>query len=152
MAGIALCQVDAFADVPFAGNPAAAAPLDESRPDYWLQAVDSEMNLSETTYRQRRQDRHGLSGVTAAANEPDTDFVSRVFGPRVGIAEDPVTGSSHCILAPWWGTRLGLTEMRAHQISARGGRLVMRLKGSGDDARVELEGKAATVMDATLHT
>lgn len=89
--------------------------------------------------------------VTAEADEPDTDFVSRVFGPRVGIPEDPVTGSSHCILAPWWGARLGLTEMRAHQVSARGGRLVVRLKGSGDDARVELEGQAVTVMDATLH-
>ncbi len=73
-------------------------------------------------------------------------FVSRVFGPRVGIAEDPVTGSAHTILAPWWSSRLGRTDFAAHQVSPRGGRLAVRLVGD----RVELEGRAVTVLDGRL--
>lgn len=76
------------------------------------------------------------------------DFVSRVFGPRVGIPEDPVTGSAHCILGPWWGERLGRTEMQAHQVSARGGRLRVKL----EDDRVSLTGQAVTVLDGWLTT
>ncbi|MEM8925559.1 MAG: PhzF family phenazine biosynthesis protein [Actinomycetota bacterium] len=86
--------------------------------------------------------------VTAAGDVDggDAHFVSRVFGPRVGVPEDPVTGSAHCILAPWWSERLDRTEFRAHQASPRGGRLGVRLIGD----RVELEGNAVTVLDGTL--
>ncbi len=86
--------------------------------------------------------------VTAAGDIDggDADFVSRVFAPRVGIAEDPVTGSAHCISGPWWAERLGKTNLRAHQVSARGGRLGVRLV----DDRVELTGRALTVFEATL--
>jgi PhzF family phenazine biosynthesis protein len=78
----------------------------------------------------------------------DADFVSRVFGPRVGIPEDPVTGSAHCISGPWWSKRLGKAELAAHQVSARGGRLGVRIAGD----RVELTGRAVTVFEATLRT
>jgi len=87
--------------------------------------------------------------VVTAAGDVDggpAHFVSRVFGPRVGVPEDPVTGSAHCITGPWWGERLSLTELYAHQVSARGGRLRVRLAG----ARVELTGHAVTVLDGTL--
>ena len=86
--------------------------------------------------------------VTAAGDLDDgpAHFVSRVFGPRVGVPEDPVTGSAHCITGPWWGERLGRTELQAHQVSARGGRLGIRLRGD----RVELTGRAVTVLDGTL--
>lgn len=265
---IPIFQVDAFADQPFAGNPAAVALETEGRGDGWLQAVATEMNLSETAFPTRRDDGdwdlrwftpavevdlcghatlatahvlfkqrlatgteirfHTRSGVltcrrseseadglvivmdfpaspaepcqpvdglsealgvdvvaqavsfdllaevadpdTVAAVEPDwdalakvdtravivtaagdikggpADFVSRVFAPRVGILEDPVTGSAHCITGPWWSERLGLTEMSAHQISARGGRLGVRMAGD----RVELTGKAVTVLAGSL--
>ncbi len=89
--------------------------------------------------------------VVTAAGDIDggaAHFVSRVFGPRVGITEDPVTGSAHCITGPWWGQRLGLTELDAHQVSARGGRMRVRLAGE----RVELTGHAVTVLDGTLLT
>ncbi len=89
--------------------------------------------------------------VVTAAGDIDggpAHFVSRVFGPRVGVPEDPVTGSAHCITGPWWGERLGLTELDAHQVSARGGRLGVRLAGE----RVELTGHAVTVLDGTLLT
>jgi predicted PhzF superfamily epimerase YddE/YHI9 len=59
---------------------------------------------------------------------------------------EPVTGSAHCITGPWWAERLGITELRAHQVSARGGRLGVRLEGD----RVELTGRAVTVLDGTL--
>ncbi len=74
------------------------------------------------------------------------DFVSRVFGPRVGIVEDPVTGSAHCVLAPHWAARLGRNEMTGYQASARGG--VVRVRLNGD--RVSLGGNAVTVMRAEL--
>ena len=86
--------------------------------------------------------------VTAAGDvdDGDADFVSRVFAPRVGIDEDPVTGSAHCISGPWWAARLGKSELRAHQVSARGGRLELRVR----DDRVELVGKAVTVFEGEL--
>jgi predicted PhzF superfamily epimerase YddE/YHI9 len=62
--------------------------------------------------------------ATAAAddgNVEDADFVSRCFAPRVGIDEDPVTGSAHCVLGPWWAPRIGRTSLVGHQVSARGG-------------------------------
>lgn len=74
--------------------------------------------------------------VTAAGQ--DCDFVSRVFGPRVGIAEDPVTGSTHCALGPWWGARLGKQALQARQLSKRGGDVAVELKGE----RVVLWGRA----------
>ncbi|MDD3518635.1 MAG: PhzF family phenazine biosynthesis protein [Chromatiales bacterium] len=85
--------------------------------------------------------------VTAASDDPDHDFVSRFFAPRVGVPEDPVTGSAHCVLAPYWGARLGKTAMRGHQISARGGVIGVRLTDEG----VELAGQAVTVLRGKLH-
>jgi predicted PhzF superfamily epimerase YddE/YHI9 len=79
--------------------------------------------------------------VTAPASTPGFDFVSRFFGPQVGVPEDPVTGSAHCALAPFWGDRLGKDAMRAYQASARGGEVRVELRGE----RVGLGGEAVTV-------
>jgi PhzF family phenazine biosynthesis protein len=79
--------------------------------------------------------------VTAPADDDQIDFVSRFFAPGSGIDEDPVTGSAHCALGPFWGERLGKTELRAYQASARGGNLYIALQGS----RVLLGGHAVTV-------
>jgi predicted PhzF superfamily epimerase YddE/YHI9 len=84
--------------------------------------------------------------VTAAATTPGYDFVSRFFAPAVGVDEDPVTGSAHCCLAPFWGTRLGRDEMVGYQASARGG--VVRVRVAGD--RVVLGGQAITVARGEL--
>ena len=84
--------------------------------------------------------------VTSRASTPGFDFVSRFFGPAVGIDEDPVTGSAHCCLGPYWSKRLGKTEMLAYQASARGG--VVGVTVMGD--RVRLRGKAVTVLVAEL--
>jgi predicted PhzF superfamily epimerase YddE/YHI9 len=84
--------------------------------------------------------------VTSRAASPGFDFVSRFFGPAVGIDEDPVTGSAHCCLGPYWSKRLGKTEMTAYQASRRGG--VVGVAVMGD--RVRLRGRAVTVMKAKL--
>jgi PhzF family phenazine biosynthesis protein len=89
--------------------------------------------------------------LTARSETPQYDFISRFFAPAVGINEDPVTGSAHCCLGPYWGQRLkaeGITkdELMAYQASARGG--VMRIRLAGE--RVVLAGQAVTVMSAYL--
>jgi PhzF family phenazine biosynthesis protein len=84
--------------------------------------------------------------VTAPATGRRFHFVSRFFGPRVGVPEDPVTGSAHCALAPYWGERLGRTVMTGYQASARGG--VVEVELAGD--RVLLRGAAVTVVRGEL--
>ncbi len=74
--------------------------------------------------------------IVTAPGDGDHDFVSRYFAPRKGIPEDPVTGSAHCMLAPYWAGRLGKTAFRAFQASKRGGEVGCRLVGD----RVELQG------------
>ena len=260
--GQSIVQVDAFADRPFSGNPAAVCVLPEAAPDRWMQDVAREMNLSETAFLVAEPDgfrlrwftpavevdlcghatlasahvlwetgrigphatarfltRSGLltasrdgewiemdfpaeppveaeapAGlleslrvepirvsrnrfdylvevadesvvracspdftrlrsveargviVTSAASGPDSDFVSRFFAPRAGVDEDPVTGSAHCCLAPYWGARFGRDTLTGYQASRRGGTVHVRLNGS----RVILRGKAVTVLRGDL--
>jgi PhzF family phenazine biosynthesis protein len=84
--------------------------------------------------------------VTAAGDDGVHDVVSRCFAPRVGIDEDPVTGSMHCVLAPYWCERLGTNEIFAEQASARGGTMRARLAGD----RTLLTGNAVTVLRGSL--
>jgi len=85
--------------------------------------------------------------VTATTDDPVFDFVSRLFAPAAGIDEDPVTGSAHCALYPFWCERLHKAEMMAYQASRRGG--VVKLRGQG--GRVMLTGRAVTVVSGELH-
>jgi len=257
-----LCQVDAFADRPFAGNPAAVCLLPGPRDTAWMQSVAAEMNLSETAFLHTENDGwrlrwmtptvevqlcghatlasahvlwetgalpvaaaarfYTLSGlltasrqgadielnfpakpvtaaeapaglaealgvkpqfvgrnafdylaevdsaetvrrvrpdmprlaqlpvrgviVTSRSDQPQFDFVSRFFAPAAGVNEDPVTGSAHCALGPFWQTRLGRSEFTAFQASARGG--VVKVRVAGD--RVYLSGRAVTVWRGEL--
>ncbi|MFQ5741851.1 MAG: PhzF family phenazine biosynthesis protein [Acidobacteriota bacterium] len=84
--------------------------------------------------------------VTAPSASPRYDFVSRFFAPSAGVNEDPVTGSAHCCLAPFWGARLHKEEMVAYQASARGGEVRVRVAGD----RVLLAGRAVTVLRGEL--
>jgi PhzF family phenazine biosynthesis protein len=84
--------------------------------------------------------------VTARGKNGKYDFVSRFFAPGSGIDEDPVTGSAHCALAPYWAAKLGKQEFRAYQASPRGGELRVRLDGD----RVKLAGNAVTVFRGEL--
>ena len=85
-------------------------------------------------------------GVIVTAPGDDVDFVSRFFGPQSGIAEDPVTGSAHTTLVPYWAGRLGKTSFDALQLSRRGGRLHCVLQGN----RVEIGGKAKKFLVGTI--
>lgn len=84
--------------------------------------------------------------VTTKSEKPEYDFVSRFFAPAVGVDEDPVTGSSHCVLIPYWAAKLKKTRLVAYQASARGGEL--RLELAGD--RVRIAGRAVTVIEGRL--
>lgn len=84
--------------------------------------------------------------VTSVASTPGFDFVSRFFGPAAGVPEDPVTGSAHACLGPYWEARLGKSEFLAYQASRRGGMLRVTVKGD----RVVLSGQAVTVMKGEL--
>jgi PhzF family phenazine biosynthesis protein len=257
-----IVQIDAFADRPFAGNPAAVCLMNGPRDEKWMQAVAREMNLSETAFLYPQNDGYNLrwftpsvevqlcghatlasahhiwesgkaalgdtlhfhspSGlltakrrgdlieldfparpvspvdpppglldalktnavlvgkstydylievtdeltvrslspdfgllrklnvrgviVTARSSSPEFDIVSRFFAPGAGVDEDPVTGSAHCTLGPYWTAKLGKTELRAYQASARGGTLIVTIK----DDRVLLAGRAVTVLRGEL--
>jgi len=260
---LTVTQVDAFTSEPFSGNPAAVCLLPASADAAWMQRVAREMNLSETAFLVRREDRgfdlrwftpavevdlcghatlasahvlweeghlppdapavfHTRSGrlsaelrdgwiemdfpaepaepvptpdglaaalgveptyvgrnrfdylvevdtqvtvqrlapdysplaefdtrgfiVTARANRDGIDFVSRFFAPRTGIDEDPVTGSAHCCLGPYWQSRLGRDTFTARQVSERGGLIKVAVRGK----RVILSGQAVTVLRGEL--
>jgi PhzF family phenazine biosynthesis protein len=93
----------------------------------------------------KRLNYHGII-VTAPAKEPRYDFVSRFFAPAIGINEDPVTGSAHCTLTPYWQAQLRKDSMNAYQASARGGELKVRASGE----RVYISGQAVTVFETSL--
>lgn len=83
--------------------------------------------------------------IVTAKGKPPYDFVSRVFGPRKGINEDPVTGSAHCLLADYWREKLKKDEFMAYQASPRGGSLGIKIMGD----RVHLRGQAVTLLEGT---
>jgi PhzF family phenazine biosynthesis protein len=108
---------------------------------------------SEATVRNLKPDMGGLKSlgirgvmVTSPADMPGYDFVSRFFAPGAGIDEDPVTGSAHCCLGPFWSERFGRNELVAYQASARGGTVRVRVGGE----RVHLGGNAVTVLHGEL--
>lgn len=87
-----------------------------------------------------------LRGVIVTARSEEYDFVSRFFAPNVGVAEDPVTGSAHCQLAPYWAKQLAKDELQAWQCSTRGGEVHCRLDGD----RVYLMGRACTFLEGRI--
>ncbi len=87
-------------------------------------------------------------GVIATAPGDEADFVSRFFAPSVGVPEDPVTGSAHCTLVPYWARRLGKARLHARQISSRGGEL--HCEEDGD--RVKISGRAVLYLEGTIRT
>jgi len=86
------------------------------------------------------------AAIVTAPGANGVDFVSRFFAPAQGIPEDPVTGSSHCTLAPYWAERLGKTELKARQLSRRGGALTCTLNGD----RVSIAGRVALYLEGQI--
>lgn len=143
-------KADEPADAPPRLSEALGAELKyvgKNNLDY-IAEVESEVELRGLKPNHSLLSELGARGVivTARAQTGEFDFVSRFFAPGSGIDEDPVTGSAHCCLAPYWAKRLGKTEFVAYQASARGG--VVRVRINGD--RVILGGQAVTVLRGEL--
>lgn len=155
-------QQDGWIEMDFPAEPvkAAAAPAEllaaigahplwtgRNRMD-WLIAVPDEAAVRAATPDLRALAAVTERGVMITAPAMDTahDFVSRFFAPAAGVAEDPVTGSAHCALGPFWAARLGRDELTGFQASTRGG--VVRVRVGGD--RVQLLGQAVTVLEGEL--
>lgn len=126
-----------------------AAPAAVLRGQYLLAVYDDETTLRglnpdmhELITLSRPENGVGDSVIVTAPGEGEYDFVSRFFAPTAGIPEDPVTGSAHCTLAPYWAERLGKDALNAFQASARGGFVGCRVAGD----RVELTGAAVTYL------
>ena len=148
-------------DRPFEGSTAVLSKALATKPGYvgaygsdYLVEVESESVLKRLSPDFALLKTLPVRGVlvtclpNASTKAKGYDFVSRFFGPGVGIDEDPVTGSAHCCLGPFWGRRLGKKEVFGYQASARGGSVRVRMRGD----RVLLGGRAVTVMRGELET
>lgn len=126
---------------------ALAAPVFKNRFDYMI-VLDkaATVRASKVNFRLLKEIETRGVIITAPADEPGVDFISRFFAPAAGVDEDPVTGSAHCTLAPYWATRLGKNALVGYQASARGG--IVRVEHRGD--RVQLGGQAVTVLKGTI--
>ena len=129
-------------------NPALGAGANEVLDGYFLMAVlQDERAVRDLTPDLRAIELMHAHAVIVTAPGDDVDFVSRVFAPRVGIPEDHVTGSAHCMLAPYWADRTGRKKLAARQLSTRGGEIECEVKGK----RVMLRGHAVTFIEGELN-
>ena len=119
----------------------------KTRFDYFIEVESDEVvrSLAPDFTALRKLGGRGVI-VTARSSSGEFDFISRFFAPGAGIDEDPVTGSAHCALGPYWNAHLGKQEMTGYQASARGGVVRVRMKGD----RVILGGQAVTVLRGEL--
>ena len=144
-------------------NFPASVPISSELPEALVQGlgvIPTEVLLAddllavvenEKVVREIEPDHSALSqlesrGVIVTAPGLNSDFVSRFFAPKLGVPEDPVTGSAHCVLTPYWAKRLGKNRLVAKQVSKRGGTLHCELQGN----RVLLSGSAVTFMEAEI--
>ena len=121
-------------------------PVEVLAGDDFLAVFESEADIRALEPNQAMLARLALRGVCVTAPGDSVDFVSRFFAPKYGIPEDPVTGSAHCQLAPYWAGRLGKPILNARQISKRGGEIGCELRHD----RVLISGQAVTVMTTEI--
>jgi PhzF family phenazine biosynthesis protein len=114
--------------------------------DDYLAAFDSEATVRAITPDHSLLRQLDLRGVIVTSPGSDVDFVSRFFAPKYGIPEDPVTGSAHCELAPYWANKLGKNTLNAKQVSKRGGNIACEVKAD----RVLLLGHAVPFMETDI--
>jgi len=125
----------------------SAEPLEVLEADDYIAVFDSEAVIRALIPDMAKLSTLDRRGVSVTAPGSDVDFVSRFFAPGVGVPEDPVTGSAHCELAPYWAARLGKNRMHARQVSRRGGEVFCELRGN----QVVLEGSAVTFLEGEIH-
>ena len=128
-------------------SPQAISYTGKNRFDYLLEVASEEIvrTLQPDMTKLIAAPTRGVI-VTSQSSTPGIDFVSRFFAPQVGVPEDPVTGSAHCCLAPYWGAKFGKERLTGYQASARGG--IVRVRMAGE--RVNIGGQAVTVMRGEL--
>jgi PhzF family phenazine biosynthesis protein len=117
-------------------------PLEVLAAEDYMAVFDSEATVRAITPDQALLSQLDLRGVIVTAPGDDVDFVSRFFAPKLGVPEDPVTGSAHCQLAPYWAAKLGKPMLKARQVSRRGGNIDCEVKWK----RVLLAGRAIVFM------
>ncbi|WP_439134659.1 PhzF family phenazine biosynthesis protein [Pseudomaricurvus sp.] len=118
-------------------------------PRDWLLIVDNEATVANLKPNLHLLANASDAPVIVSAQGDACDFVSRFFAPRLGVDEDPVTGSAHCTLTPYWAEALDRNILSARQISARGGDLLCRLEGE-QGVRVSLTGQAVTYLEGSI--
>ncbi len=114
----------------------------------WMAVFEDEADIEALAPDMAALAKLDARGVIATAPGREVDFVSRFFAPKYGIPEDPVTGSAHCMLTPYWAERLGKRELFARQISPRGGAVRCTLTEEG---RIRLGGRAVLYMEGRIH-
>lgn len=122
------------------------SPVQLIESDDYLAVFESEKDILEMKPDFGLLKKVKCRGIIVTAPGSDCDFVSRFFAPQVGIDEDPVTGSAHCKLTPYWAKRLSKNTLTAKQLSKRGGQLHCELKGN----RVLIKGKAVKYMEGEI--
>jgi len=132
-------------------NPALAEALGAAPVELWESRDYMALYETEEQVRGLRPNMNALArvghfAVIVTAPGREADFVSRFFAPAGGIAEDPVTGSAHCTLVPYWARRLGKTRLHARQVSARGGELCCEHRGE----RVTIAGRAVRYLEGAI--
>ena len=141
-------QVGVACDPPAGMSEAlGATPREFYRAMDYMAVFENEQAIAALAPDFRRLKELDLRGVIVTAPGMRTDFVSRFFAPNVGVDEDPVTGSAHCTLAPYWAQRLGKPVLTARQLSKRTGALTCRVQGD----RVFISGRTVLYMEGTIH-
>ena len=124
-----------------------AEPHEVLKTDDYIAVFDDEAVIREMKPDLRLLSDIECRGINVTAPGNNCDYVNRFFAPRYGIDEDPVTGSAHCDLVPYWHQRTGKSRFLAHQVSARGGVVNGELRGE----RVLLSGQAALYLEGRIH-
>lgn len=128
-------------------NGLGIQPQEVFRSRDYMVVVDKEAIVRDLIPDMRFLEQVDGTGVIVTAPGDTTDFVSRFFAPKLGIPEDPVTGSSHCTLIPYWAERLKKSKLTAAQLSQRGGMLVCEIR----NGRVKIAGKAVAYLEGMIN-
>lgn len=123
-----------------------ATPVEVRRATNYLAVFDTEADVAALVPDMARLATLHPYGVIATAPGKSVDFVSRYFAPAHGVPEDPVTGSAHCTLTPYWANRLGKVTLKGRQISARGGEVICEDRGD----RVTIGGRAVLYLEGSI--
>ena len=122
------------------------APVECLKHDDYIAVFDNEEDVLSIKPNHEALKQLDLRGVIVTAPSSEFDFVARFFAPKLGVPEDPVTGSAYTQLMPYWSDRLGKLKLQAKQLSSRGGKLLCEIKGD----RVLISGRAVTYMTGSI--